>query len=282
MYNVIGGLTGLMSSTTKRALSAEKSERLGRERAYEDLKEKTELLLNMEEELRRSERLAALGRMSAGLAHEIRNPLATIKTSVEILQERGLAGDESAEGSTSPDLLEVLLEETGRLNRILTEFLQFARAESRVEEDLHVRCTVGSVVAGTMDLLRPRLDDADVQVKFDLESLDEEVALNEDHLRQIFLNLILNAIDAVTRGGEIRIHRVARTERHFTVAVDDTGPGIPPEVATSIFDPFFSTKDGGVGLGLSIVARLLDSNGGEIRFDQAHKPGARFLITIPI
>jgi len=281
MYNVIGGLTGLMSSTTKRALAAEKSARLGRERAYEDLKEKTELLLNMEEELRRTERLAALGRMSAGLAHEIRNPLATIKTSVEILQERGQAGDDSTGPSTSPDLLEVLLEETDRLNRILTEFLQFARVESRLEEDVHARCTVGDVLAGTLDLLRPKLTAADVNVSFDADSLDAEVALSEDHLRQIFLNLFLNAIDAVPPGGEIKIHRVARTERHFTVAVDDTGTGIPLDVATSIFDPFFSTKEGGVGLGLSIVARLLDSNGGEIKLDQSQSSGARFLVTIP-
>jgi signal transduction histidine kinase len=281
MYNVIGGLTGLMSSTPKRALASEKSERLGRERAYEDLKEKTELLLNMEEELRRSERLAALGRMSAGLAHEIRNPLATIKTSVEILQERDQTVNGPAEPSTSPDLLEVLLEETDRLNRILTEFLQFARAESTAEEDLHARCTVGDVLAGTMDLLRPKLDVADIKVSFDADSLDEEVALNEDHLRQILLNLFLNAIDAVPPGGEIRIHRMARTERHFTVAIDDTGPGISPEVVTSIFDPFFSTKEGGVGLGLSIVARLLDSNGGEIKLDQSRTSGTRFLVTIP-
>lgn len=283
MYHVIGGLTGVMSSRARVALAAEKTARLDREQAYEDLKAKTEMLFQMEEQLRRSERLAALGRMSAGLAHEIRNPLASIKTSVELLEEQTSKDTATPTSSSrSIDLLQVLGEETERLNRILTEFLRFARVEARQDNLEPAECTVAEVLESTLALVQQDLESAGVSIDCDLDKLSLKVSVAEDHLRQIFLNLMLNASDAMRDGGSIRLNRAELDDETVTLEVVDSGHGIPPEVAKSVFDPFFSTKEGGVGLGLSIVARLLEASGGSIKLDRIHSPGARFLVRLPL
>jgi signal transduction histidine kinase len=283
MYQVIGGLTGVMSSRARAALAAERAARLDREQAYEDLKTKTEMLFQMEEQLRRSERLAALGRMSAGLAHEIRNPLASIKTSVELLEvqtSKDVAKPTSS--SRAVDLLQVLGEETERLNRILTEFLRFSRVEARQGDLAPADCVFADVLESTLALVQQDLDSAGVTVDCDLEKLKLKVSVAEDHLRQILLNLVLNASDSMPDGGSIRLDLAGQDSETVTLEVVDSGHGIPPEVAPSVFDPFFSTKKGGVGLGLSIVARLLEASGGSIKLDRSHSPGARFLVKLPL
>lgn len=283
MYHVIGCLTGVMSSRARAALAAEKAARLDREQAYEDLKKRTEMMFEMEEQLRRSERLAALGRMSAGLAHEIRNPLASIKTSVELLEEQNDKDDaKPASSSRAVDLLQVLGEETERLNRILTEFLRFARVEARQDDPTPAECVVADVLESTLAFVKQDLDAAGVSVDCDMEKLRLKVSIADDHLRQILLNLVLNASDAMPGGGTIRLNTADQDPGAITLEVVDTGHGIPPDVAASVFDPFFSTKEGGVGLGLSIVARLLEANGGSIRLDLSHCPGARFLVKLPL
>jgi signal transduction histidine kinase len=279
MYHVIGALTGVMSSRARLALAAEKAARLEREQAYDDLKAKTQLLFEMEEQLRRSERLAALGRMSAGLAHEIRNPLSSIKTSVEMLEEKAGQTRNGPASSRAVDLLQVLGEETDRLNRILTEFLRFARVETRQDDESAAACNLAEVLAGTVALVQQDLEAAGIEI--DAEQLDVMVLVAEDHLRQVLLNLLINACDAMPEGGAIRIRRTGETAESVTIAVADSGHGVPRDIAGSVFDPFFSTKEGGVGLGLSIVARLLDSCGGGIELDHSHTDGARFLVTLP-
>jgi len=281
MYYVIGGLTGWFSSRTRVALEAEKQASLERRKAHEDLKEKTSRLFETEEELRRSERLAALGRMSGGLAHEIRNPLASIKTSVEMLQERCGSSPEFPPSDLPVDLLEVVSEETDRLNRILTEFLRFARAEIRREDEASAECVVSEVLENTASLVGRDLGAAGVAIDHDLEKLIIKVALGEDHLHQVLLNLLLNAADAMPGGGLIRVGIAREDSTTVTLSIEDSGPGIPRDIAASIFDPFFSTKDGGVGLGLSIVGRLMEVCGGNIRIDPGYTAGARFLLSLP-
>jgi signal transduction histidine kinase len=282
MYYVIGGLTGWLSSRTRLALEAEKQAGLDRERAHEGLKKKTTELFEMEEELRRSERLAALGRMSGGLAHEIRNPLASIKTSVEMLQEQCEERLAKPPSDSSIDLLAVVSEETDRLNRILTEFLQFARAEAQLDDGAPATCVLGDVLSRTIELLRRDLAAGSVTVESDADEPGVSVLVGEDHLRQILLNLFLNAAEAMPEGGVIRVRLIEENGDDITLAVEDTGAGISREVARSLFDPFFSTKEGGTGLGLSIVARLLDASGGSIKLDQSMTIGARFLVTLPM
>ena len=282
MYYVIGGLTGLLSSRTRLALDAERKAAAEREKTHEDLKRKTRQLFQTEEELRRSERLAALGRMSGGLAHEIRNPLASIKTSVEMLQERcDEIGDDSSSGITG-ELLSVIAEETDRLNRILTEFLQFARAETRGGDDGGSECRLGEVVSGILEFLRRDFEGAGIAVRQGAVESDLTVAVAGDHLRQVLLNLLLNASEAMPGGGTVEIGIVDRSDQAVTLAVEDSGGGIAPEVARTLFDPFVSTKVGGTGLGLSIVLRLIEASGGTIRLDRTDGTGARFLLTLPL
>jgi len=281
MYYVIGGLTGWLSSRTRLALDAEKQAGLDRERAHEGLKKKTLELFEMEEELRRSERLAALGRMSGGLAHEIRNPLASIKTSVEMLQEQCEEGLAKPPSDLSIELLAVVSEETDRLNRILTEFLQFARAEAQLADGSPAKCNLGEVLSGTLDLLRRDLDSGGIMIEADAERLGVSVSVGEDHLRQILLNLFLNASEAMPKGGVIRVGIVGESGDSITLGIEDSGNGMTDDVAKSLFDPFFSTKEGGTGLGLSIVARLVEASGGGIKLDRSFPTGARFLVTLP-
>lgn len=279
MYHVIGGLTGWMSSRANSALAAEKAARLQRENAYDDLKNQTQMLFEMEEQLRRSERLAALGRMSAGLAHEIRNPLSSIKTSAEMLEEH--ARQRESASAREIELLEVLSEETNRLNRILTEFLRFARVEVQQEEHGPVECDVADVLSSTISFLELDLLDKHIEVAFDAPSLDRRAAISEDHLRQVLLNLILNSTDAMPSGGEIAIALADETPDEITLSIEDSGHGIPESASNSVFDPFYSTKQGGVGLGLSIVARLVEACGGRVTLDHEFSSGARFLVTLP-
>jgi len=281
MYHVIGALTGVMSSRARLALTAEKHARLEREQAYEDLKAKTQLLFEMEEQLRRSERLAALGRMSAGLAHEIRNPLASIKTSVEMLEEQVSEEPGRFASSRRVDLLQVLGEETDRLNRILTEFLRFARVEAQQDAETTAECVIGDVLLSTISLMQHDMDAAAIVIDSGQGELETTVSIAEDHLCQILLNLMLNACDAMADGGTIGVRVVGDRLEAVTLSVEDTGHGIPSDVANAVFDPFFSTKEGGVGLGLSIVARLLEASGGGIELDRSSDTGARFLVTLP-
>lgn len=302
MYHVIGGLTGVLSSKIKAALAAERSARQEREAAYERLREQTAELFAMEEQLRRSERLAALGRLSAGLAHEIRNPLSSIQTSLELLREQhqralaeGAANRDASGGAMgrgvnadaeadAPDFHAVLLEETERLNRILTNFLEFARAEVNKGADELPLCRLADAVAKTAALLEPQCRKRNVRIEFDAAALDVAVSIRESHLRQVLLNLFLNALDAVSENGSVRVGEIDLGARpgHVQLIVDDTGPGVPAAIAATIFDPFFSTKENGTGLGLSIVERILTGNGATIALDTERLPSSRFRIVLPL
>jgi signal transduction histidine kinase len=280
MYLVVGWLTGWLSDRLRAASESERQARNEVERAYANLKTKTDELFALEEQLRRADRLAALGQLTAGLAHEIRNPLASIKTSVEILRSRI---SEHERAPDEPDFSGIILEETARLDHILTEFLQFARAEqTRASDEPH--CTSVLVAARkVLDLAEAEMRAREIRVSMVAMELDVSVALCESHLRQVLLNLLLNSVDAMPDGGEFRIHSEGKGEGHLTICVEDTGPGVPSELAGKVFDPFFSTKEQGTGLGLSIVERILDSHGGSIAL-AAGQNGAttRFVLRLPL
>ncbi len=280
MYYVIGGITGWMSSRARRALLAEQIAGRERRKAHEALRAKTTRLFEMEEELRRSESLAALGTMSGGLAHEIRNPLSSIKTSAELLRDRCRRGEKSPP-EDSTELLEIIIEESERLNRVLTEFLLFARAEIRETPALAENCNLAEILGGSISVLRHEVDEAQLRISVGEDALDFRVAMAGDHLHQVFLNLLLNARDAMSQGGGIRIGLEEEKPESIRLFFEDDGPGISAEDARRIFDPFFTTRAEGVGLGLSIVARLLEASGGGISVDREYSSGARFLLSLP-
>ncbi len=287
MYYAIGILTGLMSDRTRNAHRAERDARLERERAlrekesaFETLKTRTSEVFELEKQVRRSDRLAALGKLSAGLAHEIRNPLGSIKTAVEILADR-VKRDETARDSQRAELYDVILEETERLNRTLTAFLDFARSERDLGGAEPRLANLSETLEKTVDLLRAQLGHSRVEVDWDPTALDVDLSIAESHLKQVLLNLLLNSMEAMESGGEIRVKILHESDRGATFSVEDDGSGIGSDIRDAVFDPFVSTKTGGTGLGLSVVAKLADTYGGSVDIDSGYSGGACVVITLP-
>ena len=246
-------------------------------------------VVEMERELRRSERLAAIGQLSASIAHEIRNPLAAISGSIQVLEKRtpALADDPEAR-----QLMDIVLRETDRLNVLITDFLGYARPAPRRVAAITLAGAVDDVLR-MFESVRP----THVAVSTRLEP---GLVLNADpeQLRQVLWNLLLNAAQAMAKGGrvEIRSARVGeppqepvpgrRSEEQaqqdwVEIAVVDEGVGIPMDALDRIFDPFFTTKRGGSGLGLATVHRIVEQHGGSIRVESTLGVGTTVRVRLP-
>jgi two-component system sensor histidine kinase HydH len=244
----------------------------------ETLAETNRRLEQAQEEARRSERLAALGQMSAGLAHEIRNPLGVIKGSAEMLHQK--LGESNPLAS---ELAGYISSETNRLSALVTRFLDFARP-------LHAELALAEITAVLDRALRSvalTQKDELVRVERQYEANLPLVPLDESLCEQAFVNLIQNAYDAMgTSGGTVRV-RVATANNAgregVEVRIEDTGPGVPAELREQIFNPFVTTKKTGVGLGLSIVSRIVDGHHGTIRVETGgnDQQGACFVVFLP-
>jgi signal transduction histidine kinase len=223
--------------------------------------------------LREAERLAATGEMAAGMAHEIRNPLAAIVNATTLLADaEALTAEERA------STLGAMRKEARRLNRILSDFLSFARPR----EPRRQVGDVAEVVARVASLLRDdpaRAGEVQLEVRVDPDV--PAIAFDPDQITQVLWNVALNAVEAMDGQGRLAIE-VARDNGHVAIAVTDTGPGIPPEERSRVLEPFYSKKPGGTGLGLTIAQRVVTAHGG--RLDLASEPGAgtRVTINLPI
>jgi signal transduction histidine kinase len=252
----------------------------------ETLAETNRRLEQAQEEARRSERLAALGQMSAGLAHEIRNPLGVIKGSAEMLHQK--LGESNPLAS---ELAGYISSETNRLSALVTRFLDFARP-------LHVELTPLDITAVLDRALHsvslssaqssPQKDGI-VRVERQYEANLPLVPLDESLSEQAFANLIQNAYDAMSSsGGTLRVTAARANSANrdgVEVRIEDSGPGIPAELREQIFNPFVTTKKTGVGLGLSIVSTIVDGHHGTIRVDGgkegSDQNGACFIVFFP-
>lgn len=258
LYNVVGIVTGLLVDRERR--QRERAETLVR--SLEDTLEDKRL---MEAELVRAGRLSALGELTAGLAHEIKNPLASLKGTAQIL------GDEIAPDSPRRRMLDLHLREIDRLAATLDRFLAFARPHEVQRREVNL----GGIVDDVTALLEPQARRARVQVvraPGDVLS----VPCDPDKVAQVLMNLLLNAIQAMPDGGEVRIrlYEVTRGLRRFAcLEVSDTGPGVPVEMRDQIFNPMFTTRADGAGLGLSISARIIEAHGGLIEVSDGHGDG---------
>jgi two-component system, NtrC family, sensor histidine kinase HydH len=246
----------------------------------ETLAETNRRLEEAQAEARRSERLAALGQLSAGLAHEFRNPLGVIKGSAEMLSQKLKDSNPLA-----TELAGYISTETNRLNALVTRFLDFARP-------LHADLAPQDITA----VLERALTDVStlwkgepVRVEKDYEANLPLVALDESLCEQAFVNIVQNAYDAMSAtGGVLRIEtRSTHTNGRdgIEVRMEDSGPGIPVELREQIFNPFVTTKKTGVGLGLSIVSKIMDGHQGFIRVEDTGgqgKTGARFILFFPV
>jgi signal transduction histidine kinase len=225
-----------------------------------------------------TEKLAAVGTMTAGLSHEIRNPLNAAALQLSVLERRVRRMPEELQ----PGLIEPLLlvrDEIRRLDHILEDFLQFARPREFQPRPVELKPLLRRVV----DLLSGQADTR--RVKLELEG-DAGASMprvwgEEEQLRQVLINLTLNALEATPAGGSIRLS-VKQEGDKACILVDDSGPGVPPELRDRLFEPFFTTKAQGSGLGLSIVHSIVTQHGGSTQVDRSPQGGARFVLRLPL
>ncbi|TLM60382.1 MAG: response regulator [Deltaproteobacteria bacterium] len=222
-------------------------------------------------EILQNEKLAALGHLSAGMAHEIRNPLNSIGLFAQILRS-GVEHDPEMVSYTAK-----IINEVERIDDILVRLLATSRRSPFQLRSIHVQEVIRQVVASFEEQARLQ------QVELVTEQVGEPPAIlaDGDELAQIFTNLIANALFEMRDGGVLEI-RLEHADRLLTVTVGDTGKGIPPENLTKIFDPFFTTKEKGTGFGLSVVLRIVKTYGGRIRAENRPGGGTRFVIDIPL
>ncbi|MGA2986090.1 MAG: ATP-binding protein [Terriglobia bacterium] len=241
----------------------------------ETLAETNRRLEEAQEEARRSERLAALGQLSAGLAHELRNPLAVIKGSAETLMRKLASSD-----PITTEMAGYISSEVNRMNALVTRFLDFARPH-KLEEHLE---PVPPLIERALKEARDRWPDAKVEVERQFAPDLPEVTLDGDLIERVFTNLALNAYEAMgPGGGELRVAAAPSSDGKGGVEItfQDTGPGIPAALREQIFNPFFTTKETGVGLGLSIVSKIVDDHRGWIRVTSEPGKGACFQVFLP-
>lgn len=230
------------------------------------------LQARLEEQLNQAERLASLGRMVAGVAHEIRNPLGIVRSTAELLGSRV---DES-----SKPLAGVIVEESSRLNQIVTEFLDFARPQKPRLEALKIE----EVLERNLRFLAPEAHRLGVRIETRYPRVPALVLGDKDLLYRAFLNIFNNALQAMEHGGVLTVstEKVERGERGYVqVVVSDTGPGFDPEAKGSLLDPFFTTKEKGTGLGLSIVSNIMASHRGMVELDNTPEGGAKVMVLLP-
>ncbi|WNG37639.1 response regulator [Archangium minus] len=225
-----------------------------------------------------TEKLAAVGTMTAGLSHEIRNPLNAAALQLSVLERRVRRLSEDLQ----PNLLEPLMlvrDEIRRLDHILEDFLQFARPREFRPEPVELKTLLRRVV----DLLGGQADARRVRLELEGEGLLSVPPVwgEEERLRQVIINLAINALEATPAGGLVRVS-AGREGDMAWITVDDTGPGVPLEVRDRLFEPFFTTKAQGSGLGLSIVHSIVTQHGGTLEVDSSPEGGARFFLRLPL
>ncbi|HHN64106.1 MAG TPA: PAS domain-containing protein [Nitrospirae bacterium] len=225
-------------------------------------------IIRMEEEIKRKEKLAAIGQLSSSIAHELRNPLASIKSSFEMLREGHLPSE------TRQRLMEIAINEMDRLNKIVTDFLTY----SNPKPPEHGRFNISRLVDELFEM-QMTINEG-IQFQKEIEE-DIKIVADQQKIRQLMWNLLLNAIDAVS-GKEGRIYvSLKKTNAGVEIRVRDNGRGIKKEDMDKIFYPFYSTKEKGTGLGLAIAYRIVEEHGGRIDVNSEEGSGAEFVITIP-
>ncbi len=233
----------------------------------------------------RAEQLASLGQLAAGIAHELRNPLTSMKIIVQT------ACDPSGEANMDGRDLAILTEEITRLESTIQSFLDYARPPKPIKRSFEVR----EVLAQTIDFVVPRAEQMGIRFRREFPETLAPVDADASQLRQVFLNLLLNAIEASPENGTIGVslaytpstdenHLIESHDavRYMCIDVEDEGAGLPPDVGERIFEPFFSTKDSGTGLGLTICQRIIEDHGGRIAAANREQGGAVFSIWLPL
>ncbi|MFH0845089.1 MAG: ATP-binding protein [Pseudomonadota bacterium] len=241
---------------------------LGHLLLFRDLTEIQEL----KKEVERSQRLASLGRLAAGVAHEIRNPLSSIKGFATYFRDR--YKDIPEDQKTA----EILIQEVDRLNRVITQLLEFARPMAIQKKS----GSIESLIQHTLKMVEGQARSKDIKIDASFSSEIGEVPMDPDRMNQVFLNVYLNAIEAMEGGGVLSVALAQEEDaRRVKIVISDTGIGMKKKDLVHILDPYFTTKQSGTGLGLAIVHRIIEAHQGEIRVESEEGNGTRVIIYLP-
>jgi signal transduction histidine kinase len=277
LFNVIGYLTGLKAQKEEQEKLRYRRAAGKLEASLQQLKVQSAKVSELEEQLRRSDRLAIVGELTASLAHELRNPLATIRGIAEILN------DELPPEIKKGEFFPILIAETERMSAVVENYLNFARKQT----DRKSRFDVREVVENTCQILAHRAQKAGIRIEADLPGHPVRINGDANDLRQVLVNLLLNAVEAMSSPGEI--HLSVKIEKPDTpqapervrLSIKDQGSGIDAETLQEIFKPFYTTKSNGTGLGLSIVKRIAEQYHWEIAVESTPGKGSEFVLFIP-
>jgi two-component system sensor histidine kinase HydH len=222
-------------------------------------------------EIRRKEKLAAIGGLAAGVAHEIRNPLSSIKGIATYFKNK------FDENSDDEEMAGVMIEEVERLNRVISELLEFARPT-----ELKLKSTdVNSLIEHSVRLIEKEASDKNIDIKLDLSQQPVPAQIDSDRFSQCLLNLYLNALQAMGKGGQLSIKDSLTHDNFIVIEIRDSGSGIKVENLNKIFDPYYTTKTKGTGLGLAIVHKIVEAHNGSIKVRSISGQGTSFIITVP-
>ena len=263
IFNLVGVVTGLVGDSSRRSRSERTAAEL--QKAYTDLRQTFEQLLQ-------ADRLTSLGELSSAVVHEVRNPLGSIKGAVEIMED-ALSAD-----SPQREFADIAKREVERLDRLVGEFLRFARPPKPAVAP----ADINEVMRAVATLTHQQAAVQKVCVETNLAPQLPLVKIDAEQIKQVLLNLTINALQAMPKGGQIVLRTLLENEKQSVVVeVEDKGGGVDPAIAARIFDPFFSTKEKGVGLGLSIAYKIAVQHGGSLTVRNGTH-GAIFRLSLPL
>jgi two-component system, NtrC family, sensor kinase len=237
------------------------------------VEERSREIMRMEEQLRRSEKLASLGTLAAGVAHEINNPLTGILLYASILN-----GDKRLDPALLPDV-ERVISETERCANIVKDLLDFSRESLPKKEVITIEAILDEIVT----FFHKQPDFSTIVIRKNYDTDLPQILVDPGQIRQVFVNLVINAGHAMPHGGELDISTYRSADgKYICAALKDTGEGISEENRARIFDPFFTTKAEGTGLGLSISYGIIENNGGKIEVKSRVGEGTTFIVMLPV
>ena len=251
------------------ALKDAQNQRCGNILIFEDLTK----IMEMEQHLQRTDKLAAVGKLAAGIAHEIRNPLASVSGSIEMLSKELHVQDENKK------LMNIILKETDRLNHLVNEFLDYVRPSDRKQEPFKLTHAIEeTLTAFSMNKSAMK----NIELQFLPQNKNTQVKGDKEKIKQVLWNLLLNAVQAMPQGGKVLIRTFQENEGYLKIEIQDTGQGIPEEDIKKIFDPFFTTKPKGTGLGLSLVHKIVENHEGRIFVNSKVGEGTTVTLLLPL
>ncbi|OEU69119.1 MAG: two-component sensor histidine kinase [Desulfobacterales bacterium S5133MH16] len=227
--------------------------------------------IRLKEQLSRSEHLSSLGEMVAGISHEIRNPLGIIMSSSELLKKK------MSDYDPSNPIPNIIIEESSRLNNIITDFLNFAKPRT---PNL-ASCKIEDIIEKNITFLASQIKEEGYAIDKQYDNNLPEITADPDMLYQAFLNILINAMQAMPQGGKINV-RICSNGNAVEIFFEDQGEGIAEDILEKIWDPFFTTKSKGTGLGLGIVKNIIESHGGIVQISNRSVSGARVTVRIPV